>query len=235
MITFERIKKFLFFLLNFPSTLYFNFRFLPLKQAINLPVYVCHPKIIGKGKYIIEGDIQRGMIRLGYPYVSIYKGRGLVLENNGTLIFKGKAIIGANSGISIGEKGTLILGDEFSCLHSLKIVCYNMISMGRRCRLGWDTLVCDTDFHSLVSEDGSKHTKGYGSIIFGEEIWVGSFCKFYKNTEIPSRCTIAANTLVNKKIECESYSLIYSGSGIKIKTTGFYRDIEDDKINYSID
>ena len=172
------------------------------------------------------------MIKLGFPLISIYRGKGINIENNGTIIFKGKAGIGANAGISVGSYGKLTLGNEFFNSYGLKIICHHEITTDYRVRLGFETFMSDTDLHSMKSEDGKSYTKGFGKIIFGHEIWAGSFCKFYKNTVIPSLCTISSNTLINKKIECEPYSLIYSGGGIKTKKTGYCRDIDDDSIDY---
>lgn len=233
MSSFTKLKGIGKILYSLPYSIYFNLKHLPFKQALKLPIILYHAKVIGKGKYIIEGPIKTGMIRLGFPIISIYKGKGIVLENKGTIIFQGKAGIGANAGLSIGKYGKLTLGDDFKNSYGMKLVCYHEITIGHTARFGWESFLCDTDFHSLKSEDGTKHAKGFGKIKFGDEVWVGSFSKFYKNTEIPSRCTVAANTLVNKKIECEPYSLIYSGAGIKVKHTGYYRDINDDVIDYT--
>lgn len=231
---FKKLKSIAKLIHAMPHSIYFNFKHLPLKQAFKLPIFLYHAKVSGKGRYIIEGEVETGMIHLGFPMVSIYKGKGIILENKGTIIFQGKAGIGANAGISIGEYGKLTLGDNFINSYGMKLICYNEITMGKTVRFGWEPFLCDTDFHSLKSEDGTKYTKGFGKIRFGDEVWIGSFCKFYKNTDIPSRCTVASNTLVNKKIDCEPYSLIYSGAGIKVKHTGYYRDINDDTIDYSI-
>ena len=92
----------------------------------------------------------------------------------------------------------------------------------------------DTDFHTLKTPDGSNRTKGFGPIHIGEEVWVGSYCKIYKNAVIPSRCTVASSTVINKPIECEPCSLIYPGYGIKVKHTGCYRDVDDDQVRYEI-
>lgn len=54
------------------------------------------------GKIIIELDhIKTGMIRLGGYGVSIYPDSGIIFENRGMIIFKGRCGIGNSSGISI--------------------------------------------------------------------------------------------------------------------------------------
>lgn len=234
MASIDRFKRILKLLFALPYSIWFNFRHLPFKQAVKLPIFVCNPRISGKGRYIINGEIKTRMIQLGFPKISIFRGTGINIENRGTIIFNGSATFGANSGISVGNSGQFIIGDRFVNTYGMKVVCYHEIAIGEKVRIGWESLLCDTDLHSLKSEDGLKHAKGFGGIKIGNEVWIGSFCKIYKNSEIPRRCTVAANTLINKKIECQPYSLIYSGGGIKVKYTGFYRDIDDDKIDYTL-
>lgn len=228
----DKLRRNSLLIFSFPSTLYFNFKNFPFKQAVKLPVFLCYPRIIGNGKYTITTKIKTGMIRLGFPLVSIYRSKGVILENHGTIIFNGSCSTGSDSAFSVSKTGTLILGDKTSNVYGIKVVCYNKIYIGNKVRIGWDTLICDTDFHCLKSEDGSIRSKGYGSIRVEDEVWIGSYCKLYKNTYIPPRCTVASNTLINKKIDCEPYSLIYPGGGIKVKYTGLYRDIDDDMIDY---
>lgn len=228
----RKIKALWHFYISLPSTIYFNFKHFKISQAIKLPVFLYYPRIIGNGEYIIEGPVKRGMIRMGFPYVSIYRRKGVSLENYGKITFRGRFTVGGDSGISVGKTGHLICGDEFGNSYGIKIVCYNKIECGRRVRIGWSTLLCDTDLHRMKNEDSTIFNKGYGNIRIEDEVWIGSYCKLYKNTYIPSRCTVASNTLLNKRIDCEPYSLIYADTQIKIKHTGLYRDIDDDNIDY---
>ena len=219
-------------LFYFPFTLFFNFKYLPFRQAVKIPILLYKPKIRGKGKYIIQGETRTGMIRMGQPLVSVYRQGGVVLENNGTVIFKGNALFGGGSAISVGASGVLEIGNHFSNQYHGIIICYYKIKLGECVRLGWDCLICDTDFHKMKSIDNRNYSKGYGEIIISDYVWVASFCKFYKNTFIPPYCTVAANTLLNKHIDCEPYSIISSTTGIKTKYVGMYRDINDDTIDY---
>ena len=90
-------------------SLYFNFRYLPFKQAIKLPIVLYKPHLLKcKGTIVInpiDGKITFGMIRLGFPGVSVYPNNGITWENHGgTIIFKGKCVIGNDSYLSFGEK-----------------------------------------------------------------------------------------------------------------------------------
>ena len=129
------------FIFSLPASIYFNFRFLPFKQAIKLPVFLCMPRIIGHGNFKITGKVKTGMIKLGFPSVSVFKEKGIVIENHGTIIIKGDTRLGGGSGISVGKTGILTFGDKFANQVGLKIICYHKITFGCINRLGWNTLI----------------------------------------------------------------------------------------------
>lgn len=219
-------------LLSLPATLYFNFRYLPLHQAIKLPVVLYRPRILGNGTYKIEGKIKTAQVRLGFPMVSVFREKGVVMENNGLIVFKGDVTLGGGVGVSVGKTGKLVFGDEFCNQTGMKIICYHSIMFGDRVRIGWHTIVSDTDFHALKSEDGTQYTKGYGPILVGDDVWISSYCKIYKNADIPEKCVVGASSMISKKIDCKPYSFIYSEHPLAVRTTGYWRDMHDDKIKY---
>ena len=122
--------------LSLSKTIYFNFKCLPFRQACKLPIFIYHNtsiyrigKIEIKSKEIFQGMIQWG--KLGYK--SSGKGKicnngkiefegpvfwwgGCILENNGTMVFKGYTQIG---------EGTLILIRDY-----LEIGRYTRIEIG---------------------------------------------------------------------------------------------------------
>lgn len=214
-------------------TIWFNFRHLPVRHAIKLPILLYKPHLRhNSGKFIINGDVRFGMIRLGAPSVSIFPNSGIVIENRGTVIFDGKCFMGNDCAITTGEKGILRIGNGFHASAGAKIICYHSIKFSSDVRIGWKTMILDTDFHSMKSIDGTKRTKGYGPIEIGQNCWIASFCKILKNTAIPPYCTVASGTLLNRRIESGPYNLIYNPSEIKAKPIDMWRDFTDDMIDY---
>ena len=67
------------------SSIYFNFKYLPFKQAVKLPILLYKPHFLKlKGKVVIDAPkINTGMIRLGFHSVSVYPNSGITLELNG--------------------------------------------------------------------------------------------------------------------------------------------------------
>lgn len=217
---------------NFIYTIFFNFRYLPLKQAVLLPIWLYKPSCCGKGRIVIESNrVFPGMIELGSNQVMLYSNSGVRIQLDGTIVFHGRTVIGNNSALSIGKKGTLDIGDDFRCFSTLRLVCYNKITIGRKCRVGWDCLVTDTDFHRL-KKCGGGYTKGYGEIKIGNYNWIGSKCVVLKKTQTSDYTTIQAGCCLNKKYDAPPYSILGSNNEIVAKRLGFWLDPDDDVIQY---
>ena len=215
------------------STIYFNFHYLPVRQAFKLPILLYKPKFVKlKGKIIIDtSNIKTGMVKLGFSRVSIYPNNGIIFENKGgTIFFKGSCNIGNSSSISVGDIGHLVIGDGFSATTMLKLICYSSIQFKENVTVGWDNIFMDTDFHKMTRLDGTS-TKGYGSILIGCNNWFGLRCTMLKNTQTPDFCTIASNSVLNSKIDVKSYSVI-GGNPVTLKLEDIYMDNKNDTISY---
>lgn len=213
--------------------IYINFKCLPFKQAIKLPIIVYKPKFLSlKGKIVINGPVSFGMIQLGFNRVPIFPDAGCMIQNSGTIFFNGKTRLGNDTKIVVGKTGTLSFGKNFNATCSSKIVCYNSISFDRNCLVGWDNWFIDYDFHSLKNVNlGGGKSKGYGTISVGHDVWFANSCRTYKNILIPSYTVISANTILYKTLNFEQYTMIGNGSQLCEKRKGVYHDFFDDKID----
>lgn len=213
--------------------IYFNFNYLPLKQAIKLPIFLYKPKLLKlKGEVIIKSlPIKTAMIRLGQCGVSLYPNTGVVWENHGgKVIFKNKCNIGNASAISIGESGLIVFGDYFQSTAGLKITSYHKIEFGQNVLIGWDNIFMDTDFHQIKSLNGEL-IKSFGEIIIGDNNWFGVGSIIQKNTKTPNHTIVSAKSLLNKNYQVPEFSII-GGIPAKLLKTGYYRDLKDDQIIY---
>lgn len=232
---FKKILAYRWIFRALPVSIWFNFKTLPFSQAIKLPILLYKPKFVSTtGKIIIDSPVKFGMIWLGFNNVSIYPNNGIIYENKGVITFKGKVHIGNNSAISIGQNGNLILEDNVVASTTVKLICYNKIHLEENIRIGWNCMFSDTDFHKLTFVNkAAKHSVGFGSIKIGRNCWIANSCKIYKNVTVPPYCVIGSDTILYKTIDCEPYSLICNDTQIKVKATGLYRDLNDDKIDYT--
>lgn len=218
---------------SLPSTLWVNFTCLPLSQAIKLPILLYKPRLLSmSGRIVINGPVYYGMIRLGFPAVSIFPNNGITIENRGTIIFNGKVSMGNGTAISVGTSGRLTLGNGVVGSTGLKVVCYHDINLDHDVRLGWNCMLVDNDFHKITFLDG-RQAKGYGPIAIGNNTWLGNGCKIYKNVTIPHHCIVGADTFMHRTVECEPYSLLCGDNHVKVKATGLYRNLQDDIIDFS--
>ena len=208
------------------KSLYFNFHYLPIKQAIKLPIILYKPHFRNlKGQIILKGPIKTGMILLGKYCVALYPNNGIVIENHGgTIIFNGKCHIGNNSFLSIGPKASVIFGSNFHSTTSLKLASYYNIEFKDNVLCGWNCLFMDTDFHQLSRLHSTNNTKlPYNKILIGHDCWFAMNTTILKGTILADHTIIASNSLLNKDYSNYSYCLL-AGQPATVKKQGIYRD-----------
>ena len=219
---------------NIIQSIYFNFHYLPFKTAIRLPILLYKPKLLelqGNVK-IGGGKVKYGMIRLGFPTVSLYPNTGITIENHGgTITFNGKFSIGNNSYISIGSKGVVEFGSNFSATTTFRLTSYDRIVFGERISFGWDILIMDTDFHKLTKQAGG-YSRGHAPVVIGSNNWFGNGCRIMKRTQTPDYCVFSAGTVLSDKVDVPEYSVIGNEQKVVVKATGVWRNIDDDTITY---
>lgn len=211
----------------------FNFHYFPFKQAIRFPVlFFSRSSVKFKGKCVLDvPEVKFGMITFGQNFHIRQANTGFLFFNQGTLIFKGQSHFGHSCSMNIGEKGTLEIGDNVLATYGLSVNAFHHVQIKNGVRIGWNTVIMDTSFHTLKMLDGRK-TKGYGPIYIGNNIWISSFCKVFQNTVLPDYCIVAAGSFVNKDYsQIPPYSML-AGSPLTVKKTGIYIDLDDDKIDY---
>ncbi len=107
-----RLKKLFTILISIPKTVYFNFRYLSLSDAVRFPVW-CNWNSFLSGHDRIKLDNPRFLsIRLGTASPDLPSSRfGFCLT--GSIRFKGIAFIG--TGCVMVIIGNLTMGEHFSC------------------------------------------------------------------------------------------------------------------------
>lgn len=212
-----------------PWSICFNLRQLPLRQAIKLPILLYKPELTSlDGEIEIQGPVRTGMIRLGFPVVSIYPSGGFRYENRGKIIFQtggGKnTFLGGNCAISVGKGATLTLGENFCATDGVKIVCFESVTFGRDCLAGWGTMVTDCDFHTMHTPTGpSKMT---APVEIGDNNWFAMHCLVLKGTRTPAKCVFAARSTANRDYTSCGEETLFAGSPAKATRKGYYRILD---------
>jgi len=184
------------------KTIYFNFRYLPFRQAIKLPFYISRRTHLFKtnGKVYIHGPVKAGMIRIGYGMVGIFDKRTRAIwEVNGSVHFYGSALFKFGSKISVGHEGELHIGDQFRFTTNSTIVCFKEIRFGKSVRISWDTIIMDTDFHTIETLDGERINNNK-KIEIGDNVWIGMRSSVMKGAKLDDNVILGSNSVLNKYI-----------------------------------
>lgn len=228
----KKIWKSKWMLRNIFQSIYFNFHYLPFKQAVKLPIILYKPTFLKlKGKLVICGGVKTGMIIMG-KFTSVHhSNNGIKLFIDGNITFGGKCNIGNDSYLAIKKTGNLKLGDNFQATAGLKIECAWNTTFGSNVLVGFDCWFMDNDMHQLSVLPGRRLPKPYGSIVIGEGCWLAFRNVILKNTFLPAKCVVASNSLLNKEYKCDNCSLLAGNPAIVIKE-GVYLDRNNHVINF---
>ena len=213
--------------LSIPKSLYVCYRLLPWKQAIMLPIRVRYNVKLQslKGKAVISGQIHKAMVMIGFQHVGTHDVtyRRAVLEIDGEIEFRGKALIGSGSQICVGNNGHLTLGDGFINSCSGHVVCHGKMMIGKSFFMGWDVLMLDTDFHEIENVITNERSDVLRNITIGDNVWIGTRVVILKGCQIPDGCIIGANSVVTGRYE--KPNCIIAGNPARVVKEGYRRKL----------
>ena len=215
---------------NLHKTILFNFRYLPLRQAIKLPIiFVSKVKFINlKGKVLLNGKVKTRMVVVGTRGNSLYQQLpNVVVWNNhgGTCVFSDQISFCNGLSIEIGVDGYLNFGENIYCGPMVRIACFDAITIKDNSRIAWETIILDTDFHQTINVETHEKSVLTRPVIIGKNNWIGLRSFVMKGTCTPDYCIVSAYSLLNKKYDVPSYSLI-GGSPAKFLKGNLYRDLD---------
>lgn len=215
------------------STIYFNFHYLPLRQAVKLPILLNRPKFIAlKGRVVIDGPVKFGMIQLGRRRVCIYPDTGVTWENRGgTLVFKGRAYFGNDTYLSIGPMAQVEFGNLTTGSAGMKFVSVERVTTGEKVIFGWGCLLTDTSFHPVIRVADGSFSPAARAIAIGDRCWFATRCNILPGVEVPEGCLFSAGTTVTRGMTLIPRRTHRHGGGLEVGTVEVYHDIhgEHDK------
>ncbi|WP_321479831.1 hypothetical protein [uncultured Bacteroides sp.] len=222
-----RILRFIF------HDIYFNFRYLPCKQAIHLPILLYSPHFEScRGKIIIKSkSVHFGMIQLGFPNNHSNLDGIIIYNSGGILEFVGDGtfFIGSSSVLSVGKKGYLSFEKNISASQSHFLCDYRMI-FHENCTIGSRCTFMDCDFHAIKNIVTGEKKLPYKLVEIGSNNWFGFECMIMKGTSTSDNIIVGSRSLLNKNYQNSTYSIL-AGSPAKIIKKGYYRDFDDQIFN----
>lgn len=206
------------------NNIYFNFHYLPFKQAIKMPVRLRKVKIKNNalGVVAIKSDrIYRGMITIGDDFLNNYWNNNYsILDIRGRLELYDNVKLGPGTFLRVGKNALMVLEKDVHSSSGLNIYSYYKIIIGEGSKLGWNSIIMDTDSHPLYDVIRGTTTKIYAPTILGKHCWVGTSSMILKGTHLADEITVKAGSIVSGRFN--SVRTIIGGNPAKEIESGMY-------------
>ena len=155
---------------------------------------------------------------LGFPRFILGRNAHIVIGNNFKINSGSANPIGRNqrSLIYVGKSANVKIGNNVG-MSSVAIVCQQSITIGDNVRIGGNTVIYDTDFHSLNSIERTaipenKNNIKKKQIIIGNNVFIGGHCTILKGVQIGDNSIIGAGSVVTKSVPSNE---IWGGNPVK--------------------
>lgn len=183
------------------KSLYYNFKYLPIKQACFIPIVIAKGVTIeGKGKITIiewDGKSHPGIYIGGrtLKWMPRSKHNPTVLQIDGKLSIRPSFYFGSGGGIEVSEGAVLSFENGFNATGRCNIICRHKIQFGKDVLVSWDTYFMDSDQHSVLDND--YNVSNYdASVVIGNHVWIASNVSVLKNSYISDQTVVGSNTLI---------------------------------------
>jgi acetyltransferase-like isoleucine patch superfamily enzyme len=185
-----------------PKTIYFNFRYFKLRDAIRFPVWVSHRVTLlrTRGSVEIQGPVRFGLVRMGFAENTMTNPSfdRSTWDVWGKVIFKGWAVfaLGTKIGVDNGN-ACLTFGSNMIFNANNEICCSKLISFGDYFQAGWGNLFMDTPYHNItVGEDVLNPP---APVHIGNHVWVTTRCSILQGTKLSDGSIVGLGSVVTAK------------------------------------
>lgn len=186
------------------------FKFLNILYRINNKIFsvilVCLNRI--RNTYVLIGNGIKNIksISINGPLMLFVSDKGKIEFGKNIKINSGQYFnpIGRNQKTRFWVNGILKIGDGTG-LSATAIICHESISIGKNVKIGGNTVIYDTDFHSLKASDRihpkrDKINTVTKPVIIKDNVFIGSHVTILKGVTIGENSVIAAGSVVSKSI-----------------------------------
>lgn len=204
------------------ATLRLNFKLLPWRQALRLPIVVegrLRLTIGPEARIVLPQDAGRATVVIGSRHET-YKasaGRGQ-LTIGGTWHVEGKVRIGVDSCLYIHPGAVLTTGDGVYIARDSQIECAERVTLGANVLAG-EIYVCDTAGHT-VSHHGQPQPMTR-PIVVGEGCYLGFRTQLLRGTHLPPHCVVGSGAVCTRDY-AQDYPgghLLLTGVPAEVKAT----------------
>lgn len=215
--------------LNMLKTLYFNLRMLAFKDALKFPFL-----FFGKVEFgnlngvikIIDVPIKPGLFRWGVVcdgFAPSNMPSKFSLGKNAVLEIRGHVEIGC--GVVFRLQGHLtMLNHSFMGAKTL-VICADHIFIGESSRIGFGSIIMDTNHHFVIFNDCIRPRQGH--IIIGNFCWIGNNSTINKGCVLPNYTIVSSKSFVSKDYSSCGENCLLVGSPAVVKKQGVRRVFDE--------
>lgn len=228
--TINKIRRL--FRVSFWRTLFFNFYMLPLKQALKLPIILTRNVRFYNlsGKIVFSGNVKTGMVRFGFfgEDNMYWNSAKTLLQIEGKLMLAHNIHFANGLIIRVEKNASLRIDENVRISNQVKIICYNDITIKKNNRIAWECQMMDTTFHFIRNRETKEYNEIHGTIVIGENNWIGNRCTIMKGAVLPNHCIVTSGSLINKDFSEHEYS-VFAGTPAKLIKQGVYRVLDEEE------
>ena len=195
---------------------WFDLHFLPLKDAIKIPVYISHrTKIQGKickDSVVLNCDVIPRSISIGISEATFGlqgdKHSYIMFQPGSKIIFNGSCVFSKGCSLRLFAGGIIEVGNNVYFNQYANISSHTKVHLGDDLLAGWNVNIRDADGHSLFDlENPAERTNKDAEVFIGNHVWLASFTDVLKGAVISNNSVTAYRACVGKKFEEESVIL----------------------------
>jgi acetyltransferase-like isoleucine patch superfamily enzyme len=161
---------------------------------------------LGKVMLILNGVVFKSGLRVkGLIHVDVTR-RGKFSIGNNFCINSGDRfnVIGRQQKCIFWVEGSLHIKDNVG-MSGVAIICHHQISIGNNVLVGGNTVIYDTDFHSLdpslrSSRNTDELNTRWGAVIIDDNVFIGAHSTILKGVHIGKNSVVGAGSVVTKSI-----------------------------------
>lgn len=207
--------------LNIVKTIIFNFKYLKVKDAVRLPIFLYGKVYIWNfsGSIVISSSIKTGMIKIGYKWFDLWPSSFLPtqIENYGVIKFFGPSIISGGANLSVENKDASIEIGEYVTIGGGSIVkSCSGITIGPGTCITGNCRIMDSNMHYIKNIESGIIMNNKKPIIIGKNCWINEGTIITKGSIVPNGCITSRNSMVNKDLRQFGENLYLVGAPAKI-------------------
>lgn len=210
---------------SIPRTIYYNFRHLPINQAIKLPLAVGrNTQIVNYGIIILPDVVSPFMVSLGIIRLKPFESYSTPTKiyNEGTIYIKGAIRIHPGAKIWVGPEAELFFQGFNIIGAENKIACHKKISFGRYTGTSWQCEIFDTDFHYTKDLVSGKIYNKVKPISIGDEVFIGNNVNIGKGVKLPDGSIVSSWSNVSGSFMKAEKAPLIQGPKATVVDSGYY-------------